>query len=49
MVHFQWPFLFPKNVERFLRDFGKTVWGRNFDLGKTLKLFQRAAGLERGG
>jgi len=36
---------FRRQVEDFLRTYGRTIWGRKFDAGKTLRRFYSAAGI----
>jgi hypothetical protein len=38
---------FRRNVERFLRDRGRRIWGRNFDVEATIAAFERAARIRR--
>jgi hypothetical protein len=36
---------FRRQVEDFLRTYGRTLWGKKFDAGKTLRRFYREAGI----
>ncbi len=36
---------FRRQVEDFLRTYGHTIWGKKFDVGKTMRYFYRGAGI----
>ncbi|MGH7772162.1 MAG: hypothetical protein ACREQA_07970 [Candidatus Binatia bacterium] len=38
-------FQFRRQVEDFLKTYGPTIWGRKFDLGRTMRRFYREAGI----
>ncbi len=36
---------FRRQVEDFMRTYGRTIWGKKFDVGKTMRYFYRWAGI----
>ncbi|TMB00216.1 MAG: hypothetical protein E6J70_11000 [Deltaproteobacteria bacterium] len=40
-------FLFRRQVEHFLAQHGRAIWGRRFDVSRTVAAFHRAAGIGR--
>ena len=40
-------FLFRKNVEDFLKQYGRSIWGKKFDSGKAVQIFNSSAGIKK--